>query len=721
MIGLKSLVILVSLLTSVAFGTFEYTSPLDDLNSDFLITEGVITGMVSVTDGTALWQNSELSGFGRIEGATLTDGIFTVSGGVISAGTWQGNTVQVPYGGTGAIALTDGGILLGSGTSAITALGVASNGQIPIGDGVTDPVLATLTGTTAEIEITNGAGSIIIGLPDDLIITGDVNIVGELEIGDVNIYGGLTVGENVDIAGNLTVDGTIINTDFTTLTDNSMANALHRHSELSASDGTPDQALIVDATGDVGIGTASPDSVLHIKASVPGIVGNDYAGQLIIQSPTNDVNTGVVITGYKSDVSGDPDVQLWYLGSSSSGDENIIFLNRRNANLVLGTNDTHRLTILGNGNVLLAGSLIFDTVATTDRQLDLSGIGVATNFYSVLKLGTKVQGVNNDTVQFPEGFHKRTNEVVSLSLIANADTVSLLTFGLDHGGATGKYRMFNIVANGRLEWGPGNGVLDTNLYRFTTNGLKTDDDFVALTLANGTISIISANITSSIGEINFDDENLRTTGFTRFNKIRAGDQVVPTDAFEVNGVSVLGDGGTSTFLTVETNGDTFWTGSGTGLPYACMYVDGTQAIEVALTSGVVAEVKDDGTTSLDDGWLGGDLNLITFPTGGDEHYLSVTKAGFYRIQWSLSFNTANPGANVEIHGGVAVDGTAIRDKAEAHRTIANNSDTGNMSGTAMIDCPNGTEQISVWLLNTTNDADVTVEHGNVSMVMVGGT
>ncbi len=104
-------------------------------------------------------------------------------------------------------------------------------------------------------------------------------------------------------------------------------------------------------TGNAGIGTASPDSVLHIKASVPGIVGDDYAGQLIIQSPTNDVNTSVVITGYKSDVSGDPDVQLWYLGSSSSGNEDIIFLNRRNAKLALGTNNTHRLTILGNGNV----------------------------------------------------------------------------------------------------------------------------------------------------------------------------------------------------------------------------------------------------------------------------------------------------------------------------------------------------------------------------------
>lgn len=42
-----------------------------------------------------------------------------------------------------------------------------------------------------------------------------------------------------------------------TLTDNSMADTLHRHSELSASDGTPDQALRLDATGKVFIGTNS--------------------------------------------------------------------------------------------------------------------------------------------------------------------------------------------------------------------------------------------------------------------------------------------------------------------------------------------------------------------------------------------------------------------------------------------------------------------------------
>ena len=50
-----------------------------------------------------------------------------------------------------------------------------------------------------------------------------------------------------------------------TLTDNSIANTLHRHSELVASDGAPDPALSVDASGNVGIGTASPGTEFHIS------------------------------------------------------------------------------------------------------------------------------------------------------------------------------------------------------------------------------------------------------------------------------------------------------------------------------------------------------------------------------------------------------------------------------------------------------------------------
>jgi len=63
--------------------------------------------------------------------------------------------------------------------------------------------------------------------------------------------------------GDGTVTISIPDTDVTgaeleTLTDNSMGDALHRHSELSASDGDPDACVKVDSVGNVGVGTATP-------------------------------------------------------------------------------------------------------------------------------------------------------------------------------------------------------------------------------------------------------------------------------------------------------------------------------------------------------------------------------------------------------------------------------------------------------------------------------
>lgn len=165
-------------------------------------------------------------------------------------------------------------------------------------------------------------------------------------------------------------------------------------------------------------------------------------------------------------------------------------------------------------------------------------------------------------------------------------------------------------------------------------------------------------------------------------------------------------------------GDLYWVGAGTGIPFGFMYVDGAQTIIVALTVNTPAEVKDDGTTSADDGWLAGDLNLFTM-AAADLHYFSPNLAGKYEIVWDLSFNMASPGANVEIHGGIAIDGTPITDKGAAHRTIANNTDTGNMCGLAILELAADAE-ISLWLENTTNSSDVTVHHGNVTAKMVGG-
>ena len=59
----------------------------------------------------------------------------------IDSGTITGITdLAVADGGTGVSTLTDGGVLLGSGTSGITAMSVLGDGEMIVGDGSTDPV-----------------------------------------------------------------------------------------------------------------------------------------------------------------------------------------------------------------------------------------------------------------------------------------------------------------------------------------------------------------------------------------------------------------------------------------------------------------------------------------------------------------------------------------------------------------------------------------------------
>ena len=77
--------------------------------------------------------------------------------GTIGTGTWQGTAVTVPYGGTGATSLTDGGVLLGSGTGAVTAMAVLGDGEMIVGDGTTDPVAES--GATLRTSIGVGTGN----------------------------------------------------------------------------------------------------------------------------------------------------------------------------------------------------------------------------------------------------------------------------------------------------------------------------------------------------------------------------------------------------------------------------------------------------------------------------------------------------------------------------------------------------------------------------------
>ena len=118
------------------------------LTASRLVSTNATKGLASVSN-LASWVAGTAN---EIDVADDGDGSITI--GLV-------NPLIVGKGGTGVATLTDHGLLLGSGTDAITPLGVATNGQIPIGSTGLDPVLATITAGTG-IGVANTAGAITV-------------------------------------------------------------------------------------------------------------------------------------------------------------------------------------------------------------------------------------------------------------------------------------------------------------------------------------------------------------------------------------------------------------------------------------------------------------------------------------------------------------------------------------------------------------------------------
>ena len=199
--------------------------------------------------------------------------------GTVATGVWQGTDVGVAYGGTGVSTLTDGGILLGSGTGAITALGVAANGQIPIGDGSGDPVLATLSGTSNEVDITNGSGSITVGLPSSVTVTTALTISGT-GASSLDVGGGINAGTgNVALVG---TDGKLSGPLSSTIIDDlSGANLTTLNAAALSSNTVP--------TARLGSGTASSGTYLRGDSSWAAIAGGGKVLQVIADNLSSDV------------------------------------------------------------------------------------------------------------------------------------------------------------------------------------------------------------------------------------------------------------------------------------------------------------------------------------------------------------------------------------------------------------------------------------------------
>ena len=247
------------------------------------------------------------------------------------------------------------------------------------------------------------------------------------------------------------------------------------------------------------------------------------------------------------------------------------------------------------GNVTLSG---------VDKWFDLSAITVTPVIKNILKTAACTLDVVELAAFQPlySGFVRQqggTGWVQSCGLNSGSS--------LFRGGVAGDDYARFIIRSNSLEFGPGNAERDTILARtglgeltltsnfLATNFLATDGGTVLLPgigvkdldtgmFNDGTDFGIASNgmqfrtlavttgpwimdftegdlltfdigaILSSTGAISFGNENLITTGYARINSIRIGDTIVPTDALEVSGVSVFGDGGDTNYTQFSATG-----------------------------------------------------------------------------------------------------------------------------------------------------------------------
>ena len=165
-------------------------------------------------------------------------------------------------------------------------------------------------------------------------------------------------------------------------------------------------------------------------------------------------------------------------------------------------------------------------------------------------------------------------------------------------------------------------------------------------------------------------------------------------------------GGATNAVQVDKGGDTYFIGSGAGLPYGSCWgneIGWAQASAAQNTWYIISDAD----------MSDGKLNLFTHDGSGK---LTATKAGTYLVNWSATMGVS--GANKHCQMGISINGTVQNDGMQHCESFAANSETP-MAGCAILTLT-AAQYIEIALRTTdTGTPDLSVDHLNVTVVMVG--
>ena len=376
-------------------GSVDGISFTDDLNITGNITasgEISASGNLSSTgnldiDGTSNLQGDvtiqsdlgvvDINASGNITGSEVSSSVGSFTTVDIDGGTITGITdLTVADGGTGVSTLTDGGVLLGSGTSGITAMSVLADSEMIVGDGSTDPVAesgATLrtsigVGTTDDVKFTNITGSSVSAS------------VGEFTTATIDKIGGAIDFNNENMT-NVDIDsGTITGiTDLTVADGGTGVSTLTDGGVLLGSGTSAITAMAVLTDGQMIVGDGTTDPVAESGATLRTSIGVGLTDDVVFSkiSGSNTTLTGhISASGEISSSSGlGADGNLYIGGTSNfAGDVTL-----QNDLVVTGRIDAEEIhtTFISSSITQATGSNIFGDATTDSHQftgsVDISG------------------------------------------------------------------------------------------------------------------------------------------------------------------------------------------------------------------------------------------------------------------------------------------------------------------------------------------------------------
>ena len=286
------------------------------------------------------------------------------------------------------------------------------------------------------------------------------------------------------------------------------------------------------------------------------------------------------------------------------------------------------------------------------------------------------------------------------------------------------------------------GVIDGNALTISTTQLVFDTSITGdiLPFLNNTYDLGSSSFIFAEGHIEslfINDISDNDSGDSKItittNSIGLGvgglsNEVFLFNAFEMNGnrnglnVIIRSDMALQTLFEADVandeviiQGDLYWIGAETGLPYAeAQQADGSTFNVTMTTVNVWVEVNA-ATTNI----TAPEKNLVTFP---DDHYLLCQKAGHYLVTYSFTAEINSvAGGDQHVESGIMVNDSIQVDKGLGHEQYAATNKERNLQGHTIIDVPtNG--QVSLAIKNTTSSGKIlTIDHLNITVTQVGGT